>query len=107
VAVIGEPVCIPSLGVHDAWVTAIDYQNGQPIYYDGDVVPIKREKNADFSGDAIVGFADFGGFAQFFGGGSGPGDFDEDGVVGFLDFFEFSEAFGKCVNENGTVYRPC
>jgi hypothetical protein len=107
VAEIGDPVCIPSLGVHDVWVTAIEYQNGQPIYYDGDVVPIKRGKSADFSGNAMVGFADFGRFAQLFGGGSGPGDLDGDGVVGFGDFSEFSEAFGKCVNQNGTVYRPC
>jgi hypothetical protein len=55
----------------------------------------------------MVGFEDFGRFAQLFGGGSGPGDLDGDGVVGFGDFSEFSKAFGKCVNQNGTVYRPC
>jgi len=107
VAAIGDAVCIPSLGVHDVWVTAIDYQNGQPIYYDGDVVPIKREKTADFTGNGMVGFDDFSSFTRFFGGASGPADLDEDGVVSFGDFSEFSSAFGKCVNQSGTVYRPC
>jgi hypothetical protein len=107
VAVIGDVVCIPSLGTHDVWVTAIDYQNGQPIYYDGDIVSIARGKSADFSGDAMVGFEDFSRFTQLFGGGSGPGDLDGDGVVGFLDFSQFSSAFGKCVNQSGTVYKPC
>jgi hypothetical protein len=107
VAQIGDHVCIPSLGVHDVWVTAIDYQNGQPVYYDGDVVSIARFKSADFSGDAVVGFADFGLFADSFGGGSELGDLNGDGVVGFADFSEFSSAFGKCINQSGTVYRPC
>jgi len=107
VAAIGDLVCIPFLGVHDVWVTAIDYQSGEPIYYDGDIVPIERVKNADFTGNGIVGFEDFGRFTQFFGGGSGPGDLDGDGVVGFLDFSNFARAFGKCVNESGTVYNSC
>jgi hypothetical protein len=107
VAAIGDSVCIPSLGVHDVWVTAIDDQGGEPIYYDGDIVSIERVNNADFTGDGLVGFGDFGRFTQFFGGGSGPGDLDEDGIVGFLDFFHFSGDFGKCVDESGTVYNLC
>jgi hypothetical protein len=31
VAEIGSSVCIPSLGAHDVWVTAIEYQDGEPI----------------------------------------------------------------------------
>ena len=108
VAAIGDSVCIPSLGVHDAWVTAIDYQSGEPVYYDGDIVPIVRVKNADFSGDGAVGMVDFGLFTGFYGDGSGsPADFNEDGIVGFADFGEFCSAYGKCVNESGTIYNLC
>jgi hypothetical protein len=103
----GDSVCIPSLGVHDVWVTAVDNQSGEPIYYDGDIVPIARVKSSDFSGDGSVGFGDYFLFTKFFGGGSGPGDLDGDGLVGFLDYSIFAVAFGKCVNESGTVYEPC
>jgi hypothetical protein len=107
VAEIGDSVCIPSLGVHDVWVTAIDYQSGETIYYDGDIVPIDREKSADFSGDGLVGFRDYFLFTKFFGEGSGPGDLDGDGIVGFLDYSRFAGAFGKCVNESGAIYNLC
>jgi hypothetical protein len=107
VAEIGDSVCIPSLGVHDVWVTAILYQGSEPIYYDGDIVPISRQRSADFTGDGVVGFPDFGRFSAFFGETSGPGDLDGDGVVGFPDFGRFTNAFGKCVNAAGTVYEPC
>ena len=107
VAAIGDSVCIPSLGVHDVWVTAIDNQSGEPIYYDSDIVPVLRAVNADLDGNSIVGFGDFGRFLQHFGGGSGPGDLNEDGVVGFADFAHFSSDFGKCVNESSTIYDLC
>ena len=108
VAAIGDSVCIPSLGVHDVWVTAINYQSGEPVYYDGDIVSIARVKNADFSGDGVVGMADFGLFVRFFGDGDGsPADFDEDGIVGLVDFSGFCSAYGKCVNESDTIYNPC
>lgn len=107
VAAIGDSVCIPSLGVHDVWVTAIDNQSGEPIYYDGDIVPIARFESSDFTADGVVGFTDFSRFSYLYGGGSGPGDLDGDGVVGFLDFSQFSTAFGKCVDASGTVYEPC
>ena len=108
VAEIGDSVCIPSLGAHDVWVTAIDYQSGEPIYYDGDIVPIARVKNADFSGDGVVGIVDMGLFLEYFGGeNGGPGDLNGDGVVGILDFSEFKLAYGKCVNASGTLYEPC
>jgi len=108
VAAIGDSVCIPSLGSHDVWVTAIDYQGADPVYYDGDIVSVFRAVSADFDGDGVVGFLDFGAFSGFYGDGSGsPADFDGDGVVGFLDFSAFSGAYGKCVNESGTIYTPC
>jgi hypothetical protein len=106
-AAIGEAVCIPSLGLHDVWVTAIDSQGGEPIYYDGDIAQIYREKTADFTGDGVVGFSDFTQFNQYFGEPSGAGDLDGDGVVGFLDFTQFASAFGKCVDASGAVYEPC
>ena len=41
-------------GVHDVWVTAIDYQSGEPVYYDGDIVSIDRAvKNADFDRETV------------------------------------------------------
>jgi hypothetical protein len=108
VAEIGSSVCIPSLGVHDVWVTAIDRRSGGPIYYDGDIVSVERAKNADFTGDGVVGITDMGQFLQYFGGeNGGPGDLNGDGVVGILDFSQFRRAYGKCVNASGTLYEPC
>ncbi|MBW2716854.1 MAG: hypothetical protein JRD03_12285, partial [Deltaproteobacteria bacterium] len=95
------------LGLHDVWVTAIDNQSGEPIYYDGDIAQIFREKTADFTGDGLGSFSDFSQFNQYFGESNGEGDLDGDGVVGFLDFTRFSSAFGKCVNASGSVYQPC
>ena len=90
VAEIGDSVCIPNMGVHDVWVTAIDYQDGEPIYYDGDIVSVIRAVSADFDGDGVIGFLDFGSFSGFYGDGScSPADFDGDGVVGFLEFSSF------------------
>jgi len=114
-AQIGDSVCIPSLGVHDVWVTAIDYSSGDPVYYDGDIVPIVREMSADFDRNGRVSVADLGLFIQFFGvvsqsfGGasSSPVDLDGDGVASFSDFGELVKAFGKCVNSTRTVYKTC
>jgi hypothetical protein len=108
VAAIGDSVCIPSLGAHDVWVTAIDYQSADPVYYDGDIIPVLRAVSADFNGDRVVGFADFGFFSESYGDVDGsPADLDGDGVVGFSDFGKFTNAFGKCVNESGTTYEVC
>ncbi len=105
---IGDSVCIPSLGYHDVWVTAIDYQGNEPIYYDGDIVAIERVTSADFSGNGSVGFSDLSFFSNSYGAlGENPADLDGDGVVGIQDFGKFSQAFGKCVNPSGTVYEPC
>jgi hypothetical protein len=101
-------VCIPSLGAHDVWVTAIDHQSADPVYYDGDIIPVLRAVSADFNGDRVVGFADFGFFSESYGDVDGsPADLDGDGVVGFSDFGKFTNAFGKCVNESGTTYEVC
>jgi len=108
VAEIGSSVCIPNLGAHDVWVTAIDYQDGEPIYYDGDIVPIARVMSADFDGDSVVGFKDLGFLIRSFGGGfNSAADLDGDGSVGFMDFSLFSSAFGKCINSSGSVYEAC
>jgi hypothetical protein len=108
VAEIGGSVCIPSLGFHDVWVTAIDLQGGEVNYYDGDVVRINRVENADFDGDGVVGMTDLGIFFQFFGKENASfGDLTGDGVVGMVDYSQFLLAYGKCVNESGTVYEPC
>ena len=107
-AEIGSSVCIPDLGYHDVWVTAIDYQDGEPIYYDGDIVPVTRVVSADFNGDALIGYPDLGLFLREFGAGyTSPADLDGDGVVGFMDFSHFADAFGKCVNASGSIYVEC
>ncbi len=111
---IGDEVCIPDhsgrtkLGFHDVWITAIDYQGGEPIYYDGDIVSIARVNSADYDGDGVVEIADFGKFTKFFGrGNKSPGDLDGDGIVGISDLPHFTRAFGKCVNASKTLYEPC
>lgn len=111
---IGDKVCIPyhsggiEVGVHDVWITAIEYRGGEPIYYDGDIVSIARVKNADFDGDGAVTIVDFGLFTQFLGqGGKSPGDLDGDGYVGIADLGHFTRAYGKCVNASKTLYEPC
>ena len=43
VAEIGDSVCIPSLGVHDVWITAIEYLSSEPIHYDGDIVRVPAQ----------------------------------------------------------------
>jgi len=108
VAEIGTSVCIPNLGTHDVWVTAIEYQDGEPIYYDGDIVPIARIMPADFDENNVVGFSDLGVLIEEFGEKYGsPADLDGDGIVGLLDFSHFSSAFGKCINQSRTVYTDC
>ena len=107
VAEIGDSVCIPSLGVHDVWVTAIDRRYAEPIYYEGDIVAIERLESSDFTADGLVGFADFNRFAAAYGTQDGVGDLDRDGLVGFRDYYQFSRSFGKCVNATGTVYMHC
>jgi hypothetical protein len=107
-AEIGDAVCIPSLGTHSVWVTAIYRESYETIYYDSDIVLIERVNNADFTGDGAVGFADLGLFSQLFGDQSGSAaDFDGDGTVGFTDFARFTRAFGKCVSASGAIYEPC
>lgn len=111
---IGDKVCIPNhsgrtkLGVHDVWITAIEYRAGEPIYYDGDIVSIARVNNADFDGDGVVEISDFGEFTKSFGErNKSPGDLDGDGVVGISDLPHFTRAFGKCVNAGKTLYELC
>jgi len=107
-AEIGSSVCIPELGTHDVWVTAIDNRGAEPVYYDGDIVPIVRIVSSDFDGNGAVGFSDLGMFIDAMGrGNSSPADLDGDGIVGFLDFTRFAEDFGKCIDSTGTVYEVC
>jgi hypothetical protein len=107
-AEIGDTVCIPSLGTHSVWVTAIDHESGTPIYYDSDIVLIERVENADLSGDGAVGIADVGLFSQIFGEqGENAADLNGDGIVGFPDFALITRAFGKCVSASGAIYEQC
>jgi len=107
-AEMGDAACIPSLGTHRVWVTAIDYESGVPIYYDSDIVLIERVENADLSGDGAVGMVDLGLFTQAFGDqGGSVADLDGDGIVGFGDFALITRAFGKCVSASGAVYEQC
>lgn len=107
-AEMGDKVCIPSLGVHDVWVTAIDRETGDPVYYDSDIALIERVVSADLSGDGAVGMIDLGLFSQRFGDrGKNAADLDGDRRVGISDFAQFTRAFGKCISASGVVYEPC
>ena len=52
----------------------------------------------DFDGDGVVGFRDFLGFAQAFGGSDAQYDLDGDGLIGFRDFLTFAQQFGKSID---------
>jgi hypothetical protein len=107
-AEIGDAVCIPSLGAHDVWVTAIDRGGYEPVYYDSDIALIERVNSADLSGDGAVGMGDLGLFSQHFGDrGKSAADLDGDRKVGFSDFALLTRAFGQCVSAKGSVYQPC
>jgi len=107
-AEMGDAACIPSFGTHSVWITAIDYESGEPIYYDSDIVLIERVENADLSGDGVVGVGDFNIFHQLFGDqGGSAADLDGDGIVGFRDYALFRRAFLKCVSASGVVYAQC
>jgi hypothetical protein len=105
---IGDPVCTPGLGVHDVWVTAIDYRGADPVYYDGEVVSIIRVRSADFNGNGAVEFGDLFALIDVFGvTGDRSEDLDGDGAVSFEDFMLVMDAFGKCVSETGQLYAVC
>ena len=105
---IGDSVCVPSLGEHDVWVTAIDDQGGDPVYYDGEVVSIHRVRGADFSGNGMVDFSDLFLLLDQLGAvGEIGGDLDGNGVVDFEDLWIFLESLGKCVSDTGQLYEAC
>ena len=108
VAEIGDAVCIPGLGEHDVWVTAIDYQGADPVYYDGEIAPILRVRSSDFDGDdrvrlpdLFILLGDLGAVGDYI------DDLDEDGLVGLGDLWIFLDAFTKCVSETGNLYEAC
>ena len=108
VAEIGDAVCVPGLGAHDVWVTAIDNQGADPVYYDGEVASIDRVRSADFDGDNEVGIRDLFRFLDMYEMiGEVSEDLDESGVVNFLDLLIFLDAYGKCVNEAENLYVAC
>ena len=107
-AYIGDEVCIPSMGPHDVWVTAIDHQGADPVYYDGEMASIDRIRSADFDDSGLVGFSDV---FHFFNdlGKTGEMETDVDGnlTVDFVDFFLILDAFGKCISHTGYLYDTC
>jgi hypothetical protein len=107
-AEIGDSVCIPGLGVHDVWVTAIDNQGASPVYYDGEVASISRVRSADFDGGGAVGISDLFMFLDKMGvTGENGEDLDGSGMVELADVMLFLDAFGKCVSEAGHLYEAC
>ena len=105
---IGDEVCIPDMGQHEVWVTAIDFQGADPIYYDGEISAINRIGNADFNNSGLVGFDDVMALIEDFGRtGERPTDLNEDGIVSLGDFFVMIDAFGKCVSDTGYLYEAC
>jgi hypothetical protein len=108
VAEIGDAVCVPGLGQHDVWVTAIDGQGADPIYYDGDASAILRVRSSDFTGSGRVGLSDLFIWLDAMGAtGESREDLDEDGVVALGDLWIFLDAFTKCVSESGSLYEAC
>ena len=107
-ASIGDQVCIPSLGQHDVWVTAIDDQGADPVYYDGDIASIERIRSADVSGDGLVALWDLVLMVQLLGEtGDYVEDLDADGRVTMFDIFAFIPAIGKCISSTGFLYEEC
>jgi hypothetical protein len=105
---VGDAVCIPSMGPHDVWVTAIDDQGADPVYYDGEISTINRIRSADFDNTRIVGFPDVLTLIYDLGKtGVRATDIDGDLIVGFGDFFLILDAFGQCVNDSGHLYEAC
>ena len=93
-----------------AWnfLTAIDYQGADPVYYDGEIVSINRIRSSDFDGDALIGFADLFLFLDTMGAtGDRREDLDGDGIVGFGDLMMLLDSLSKCVNETGSLYEVC
>jgi hypothetical protein len=108
VADIGDAICTPGLGVHDVWVTAIDYQGADPVYYDGEVASISRVRSADFNGNRVVELRDLFALLDMFGvTGESSEDLDGDGAVGLGDLMIVIGALGNCVSENGQLYAVC
>ena len=108
VADIGDAVCVPGLGEHDVWVTAIDYQGSDPVYYDGETASILRVRSSDFTGNGLVEISDLFIWLDALGlTGESSEDLDEDGVVALGDLWIFLDAFTKCVSETGQLYEAC
>lgn len=59
----------------------------------------------DAVGTPVVGFADFGQFANAFGSSNPDFDADEDGVIGMADFGLFASRWGEC--NDGQKVVPC
>ena len=108
VADIGDALCIPGLGVHDIWVTAIDYQGADPVYYDGESTPIHRVRSSDFNNSGLVDLVDLFIFLPRIGAtGESGEDLDGNGVVDLGDLFILIDAIRKCVSETGNLYEAC
>ena len=116
----GDSVCIPGMGAHDVWVTAIDHRSGTPVYYDGDIAPIERTLSADFNGNGRVGFLDLLAFIDAM---TAPepeghpkskaqtepsfGDMNGDNILSIGDLLLMFDAFGSCVSSTGYLYEAC
>jgi len=108
VAEAGDAVCIPGLGEHDVWITAIDYQGADPIYYDGDITRIRRARSADFDSSGLVDLRDLIIYLGRYGAtGESSEDLDGNGVVDIGDLLIFLGALYKCVGEAGNLYEAC
>jgi len=107
-ASLGDQVCIPDLGRHDVWVTAIDDRGADPVYYDGEFASINRIRSADISGNGRISLLDLllllsvlgetGDYAQ---------DLNADGMVSMFDIFIIIENFGRCISSTGSLYEAC
>ncbi len=107
-AEIGETVCIPGLGGHDVWVTAIEDQDAGPVYYDGEIVSIRRMRSADFNDNRQVDWSDLFGMLDAIGvTGDRMEDLDGNGVVDLGDLISLLDDLGKCIGPSGELYEAC
>jgi hypothetical protein len=96
------------LGRHDVWVTAIDYQGADPVYYDGELASINRVRSADISGNGEISILDLLYVISVLGEtGDYTQDLNADGMVNMFDIFIIIENFGRCISSTGSLYEAC
>ncbi len=88
----------------DYHYTAIDADGASDP---GEKLEVRWVWDADFNDDGVVGFADFGMFAQAWASSDPVYDADGNGIVGFSDFGWFTHRWGECLSSGLVKVVPC